>query len=166
MSEYRRVRRVRDGMIFEATRYGNEDGSWDKECITRVAGFILGLNPDVSTTVGNERILDVVRPVLKDFDPVNGKATIEVADWTSEHIFSMELGDWILKSPNTSFIFVKPYAFAYDFEDVPIQIHAKSEYDELADLIYENFPWDGETYQAVAEKVAAEVIKAGWAKTL
>lgn len=35
-------------------------------------------------------------------------------------------------------------------------------FDELADVIYDAMPWEGETYQAAAESIAVAVINAGW----
>lgn len=39
-----------------------------------------------------------------------------------------------------------------------------SDEENLADLIYANMPWDGETYQAVADQIAAKIVKAGYRK--
>lgn len=37
-------------------------------------------------------------------------------------------------------------------------------YETLSDKIYSEFPWEGDTYEAVAEKVAAILINEGWCK--
>lgn len=39
-----------------------------------------------------------------------------------------------------------------------------NEEELLADLIYANMPWDGEHYQAVADQIAAKIVKAGYRK--
>lgn len=37
-------------------------------------------------------------------------------------------------------------------------------YEELAERIYGLMPWEGETYEAVAEHIAADLINEGWKK--
>lgn len=40
----------------------------------------------------------------------------------------------------------------------------EDEFEGLADTVYEQFPWEGESYQAVAEHVASALLNAGWRK--
>lgn len=163
MTAVRSVRRISDGVKFDAVRYGKEDGTWDKDCIIRVAAFLLEMHPDAMT---NYHILEVVKPVLKDFDPSHGKASIEVLDKFSGRITVLELGEWIIKHPMASFVFVKSWAFDNEFEDVPQKIHDQEEemIDDLGLYIYVNCfgPLDGQIYQALAETTARKLVKAGW----
>jgi hypothetical protein len=155
------VRRKYDGFIFEAIKYGNLDGSWSPECATRVATFLLGMDPDKMTTVANERMLDVVKPILSQFDPINGVAPITVFDTVAKRHFTIQLGDWILRREGQPFLFVKPSAMTFDFEDLPEDVE-----NDLANFIYDECmsTLDGELYQALAEGIAARLIRAGWSK--
>lgn len=164
MIEQQLVRRVSDGIIFEAIRYGHEDGTWTKDCITKVARFVIGLDPNVKTTVENERMLDVVLPLIAEFDIPMGKAPIEVAEPDTGLIFRVELGDWILKNPNTSLIFVKPYAFESDFINVVKQAKSKTDNDVLADLIYSALPYKGDIAVSLSKHIAETVLTNGWSK--
>lgn len=152
-------------MELEALRYSEADGSWSAECITRVAKFVLGMNPDnMAGAVANDRLLDVVKPVLARFDPAAGKADIEVADWVAGHIYVVHLGDWIIKHKRSSFWVVSDDHFPEMFEVVR-EVPAKTELDELCDVIYNSFSsLEGELYQALAETAATAVYNAGWRK--
>lgn len=160
MTERKMVRRISDGMIFEAIRYGRDDKSWGPESITEIAAFVLGFDPDSRTTVANEHILDVVLPIYANFHPAMGKADISVTDQTSSVNVIMHLGDWLLRNAKTPFILVTSVDFQNEFQDLDTEIQA-----QLAHLIYTNIvPTEGETYQALAEKAANAIIMAGWSK--
>ena len=163
MSRYKMYRRVSDGMLFETCRYGNEAGAWrvwDKESITKVVAFLIGFDPE-NTTITNERILDIVRPVVKGFDPFNGVADIEVVDPTNGSIHVLKLGDWILKSPNASFIFCDTEEFEANFEVVS----QESELEQLTGLIFMHVRrTEGKSPHSIAEKLATEILKAGWTR--
>lgn len=49
-------------------------------------------------------------------------------------------------------------------EDYDGRTRKESMVDHLADVIYDLSPWEGETYQAAAEHIAAELINKGWRK--
>lgn len=160
------VRRISDGKRFTAVQYAREDGGWDSSCITTVAAFLLGLDPDRSSTVRNDRMLDVVKPVLTAFNPAQGRADLEVCGPGSPHSSVIKIGDWILKDPQpdqlfgSSFIFVTNDAMKTDFEDY-------SRYDELHDLIHdvlETQEVDSAQAYHLAGKIAGELIRAGWSK--
>lgn len=133
---YRKVKRISDGTVFETIRYGNPDGSWDKECISKIAAFVLGFDPDIKTTVGNERILDIVRPVISEFDPINFKAPIEIVDPKHGGILRVELGDWILKDNSSLSCFKNYSSFASYEEAVPGKVNVINETNGLVLLSY------------------------------
>lgn len=148
---------------YRAVQYGNSDWSWDPDGITKVAALVLGMNPDVVTTVANERMLDVVRPVLSEFDPAHGKATIEVLD--GSNVFPVALGDWVLKPLDGGpMIFVKQFSFSLEFEPLPVEVEA-SALDELTELIYQVFaPLDDTRHKSLSRSAAETVLQAGWTK--
>lgn len=150
--------------VVEAVRYGTWNSSQASGAALRIAKFILGVDVDSHTTVMNERVLDVVKPEVETWDPDNGIANIRVVDQEHDHMYKMALGDWVAKTSDGGLIFITAEAFRRDYEDVPPEVIVKSEFDELADLIYDNFPWEGQTYEAVAENVAGELIRRGWKK--
>jgi hypothetical protein len=164
MIEQRLVRHVRNGIIFEAIHYGHEDGTWTKDCITKVAAFVIGLDPDVHATVENERMLDLVLPLIAEFDIPMGKTPIEVADPDTGLIFRVELGDWILKNPYTSLVIVKPEVLKTEYVDVAKKAESKSENDVLADLIYSVLPYKGDIAISLSKQIAETVITNGWSK--
>lgn len=161
---HRKVRRISDDVIFEALLYGHEDGTWSRGCITSVAGFVLGLNPDLNTTIQNDRMLDVVRPIMNEFNLEKGSAPLSVAVRSSGKIHRIELGDWILKNPDKQFLFVKPDVFTTEYMDVPPEVVTQTEYQQLFDLIYSILPWEGDLYKLLTRDLTAGIIQAGWSK--
>jgi hypothetical protein len=164
MYKSKRYRRIEDGVIFEAVQYKRP---WDHDnAITEVASFILGMDTDKATAVANENVLDIVRPLTHLWHVGRGVATIEVSDPVTGLYFEVQADDWICKKlafENSGLSIVEPAYFEKDFEEIaPEEI--RTEFNDLSDLIYENFPWEGETYQAVAEQVAAILIGNGWTR--
>lgn len=168
MSETKLVRHKDTGQLFRAIQYGDYDRRWSKEDITDIAAFVLGVNPDNKSTVANDRLLDVVKPVYNRFDPLSGVADIDITDpATGNHTYTLELGDWIIRreglNKNRSLAFVKAWAFVENYVDeepVPIP----ESVDEVANFIYMKCMagMEGELYQALSERIAAELHKAGW----
>lgn len=153
--EFPRYRRLKDGAVFEAVRYGRPDGSWDDEAVTRITRFVLGVDVDTRMSVSNEAMLDVVKPNLKRWNLSAGIADIEVIDTKTGMAYTMHLGDWIVKMADGSFIYVDAMTFGKEYA-VPM------EFNELSDFIFEYFPWEGPAAKAVAETIAAKLIWAGW----
>lgn len=156
MDKYDRYRRKSDGAVVEAVQY-NLAGA-----VSKIAAFVLKMDVDDHITVANEHLLDVVRPVHDAWNPNSGVATIHVVDPGTGFIFPMLLNEWLARCDNGALLTIKPNAFIRDYEKIQPEA-PKSEYDELADVIYESFATlEGELYQALAERAASAVIKAGW----
>lgn len=156
----KKYRRLSDGVIIEAVQYRPP---WEeKNSISKVASFILGIDTDQGIAVPNEKMLDVVRPLTHLWHMANGVATIEVISPKNGQPHRVASGMWIVKLGIDLIFFTQtsfPLLFEELIEDVP-----RSELDILANSIYDIFPWEGETYQAVAENVAASLIKDGWSR--
>jgi hypothetical protein len=152
--------------VYRAVRYGNDNRSWDTECTSRIAKFVLGLDVDTRVVLENERVMDVVQPIQDTWNPAHWVADIEVADWPRGARYKMSLGDWLIKDEQGVLAHVKPLEFVQQYERVPKVDVRYTQFNELSDLIYKNFPWEGETYQAVAENVASEIMNSGWSKPI
>lgn len=165
MTVYTKYRRKTDGKIVEAVQYGGADGVWTPEETTKIAAFVLGVDPDSMTVVSNEHVLDVVKPILTDWSAKEGRAPLEVADVQGGSSYRLELGDWVVRSKGRSangflsheLVFVTKVVFPYDFELL---------FDDLADVIYNECMegLEGELYQALAEKIASVLIDKGWTR--
>lgn len=141
-------------VVVSAIRYG--DGvAWTKEDMSKVASFVLGLDVDAQTTAANERVLDVVQPMLEMWDAKNNIAPIVVSG-----VGTMEFGDWLVRvdgEPDmiTSF---KNARFVRDFEKL-------DDVRELTSLVLDNIQSDRYSITpAVAENVASAILRAGWSK--
>lgn len=80
-----------------ALRYGSNGGQWDNRALIRVAAFITGVDLD-SSSITEDQILDVVRPVEAFWDPERNVADIEVI--TGKRILGMTLGQWLVSYGN------------------------------------------------------------------
>jgi len=103
----------------EAVRYGTWDARWYDEATTDVAKFVLGLDVNTRTSILNERMLDVVRPLPKEWNPKRGRADISIFDRGNGISHLASLGDWILRFPDKSLGVCSPEAFRRGYEDIP-----------------------------------------------
>jgi hypothetical protein len=155
--------------MVEAVRYGDENGRWHADAVAEIAQFVLGgLDVEAGVTLENERIMDVVKPVEQRWNPDKNEADLDMVDPFTGNLIPLKLGQWIIRDrfghiwldEDSHFTDVYyPVALIADEAQAELNI-----VNELAALIYDHFPWEGATYEAVAETVAAEIIKAGWAK--
>lgn len=146
--------------IVEAIRYGTVDSKWHPDAAMKVARFVIGINDD-HVTVSNERMLDVVRPVLSRWDPTKGIADIDVIDLSVGLGYTVKLGSWISKLEDGRLLISTPTAFRRDFEDQPED--AKADLDLLSSEIMSILKWDpSQTLAALA--LAEELLTRGWRK--
>lgn len=165
-------RRHVDGKIGEAFQYGKEGAPWHQDLLTEVAEFVTGIDVDQHSTISADRILDVVQPVLVDWNHKEGKAPIQVADVQNNNVARLEFGDWIVRFPSKEpLVFVSKQLFAVHYEKVEmIDGEYKSQRDlkteELAQFIYEKcfVGKNGPIYHDLADNTAKVLFKAGWRK--
>lgn len=160
------VRRRNSGEIYDAVQYSEPDESWSPGCIGQVAAFLLGVDPDKATTVANDQMLDVVRPLFTEFDPTNGIATIEVMDREAGNLMKkVQLGIWILSRPGIPLYLVDPSRMWELFEPLPGTVH-RADIDALTKFIYEDCfdTPEGSTWIRLAEHTAGKLIRAGWSR--
>lgn len=166
-----KYRRISDGSIVDAFQYG-EGRSWTKDAVTRVVEFVTGIDVDNHTGISNERVLDVVIPILDDWDAVNGKVPVQVFDTKTGDSARVELGDWIVKLPTGALLFIKQAAFSETYEPVEMlgsgryKSHKELEIEELATFLYKDAFSDFEMDfpEGIAHLVAPKIINAGWRK--
>ena len=154
-------RRKSDGLVIEAIQY---QLPWEHDnAIGEVAGFVLQMDLDKATSVMNEQVLDVVKPLTPKWDVRTGKAPIVVIDPVSGQHYEVDAGEWLARIENgdKSLILIQSNAFSSEYE-LDERVH--DQWSKLSDFIYKHFPWDGEEYHAVAANVAAALIGAGWRK--
>lgn len=149
--------------VYTAVRYGNEDRSWDESCVPRVAKFVLGIDSETRVTLKNERIMDVVRPIEKTWDPKNWMADIEVADWVQGQRYRVRLGDWLVKDTSGQLHLVTSEAFSTDYEEIVATSALRNDYDKLVDSIQDCLPW-GPSDKKLARRIADVVVSSGWKK--
>lgn len=119
MSNVRRFRKRKDRQfIVEAVHYGTWDARWYDEATMDVAKFILGVDVNTRTSILNERMLDVVNPIQKEWNPKKGRADIYISDRGNNVQYTASLGDWILRYPDGSLGVSKSEAFRRDFDEV------------------------------------------------
>lgn len=171
MIEAQKYRRISDGSIVDAFQYG-EGKTWTKEAVTRVVQFVTGIDVDNYTGISNERVLDVVIPILGEWDAANGKVPIQVSDTKTGESAKVDLGDWIVKLPNGALLFIKKSAFGETYEPVEMleagryKSHKEIEIEELATFLYKDSFADLEMDfpEGIAHLVAPRIINAGWRK--
>lgn len=157
----RKFRKREDhGFVVEAVRYGTVDSKWHPDAAMKVARFIIGVNDD-HVTVSNERMLDVVRPVLNRWDPAKGIADIEVVDLAVGLSYTVRLGSWVVKLGDNRLLISTPTAFRRDFEDQPEE--AQSDLDTLSAEIMSILKWE-ESQAFVATLLAEQLLALGWRK--
>lgn len=171
MSNEQKYRRKFDGAIVTAFQYG-EGKPWDEQTLSRLAAFVTGVDVDRHTSMDAERVLDVIKPVLTDWDATRGRTPIEVADVSSHSTSTIDLGDWVVKPNRGPLVFVSKKEFPEQYE--PVRVSGDGQYmsevelqaEELSDFIYDKCMkhLDGELYQALAENIANKLVKAGWRK--
>ena len=157
-------RSISSGEVVRAHRYSNPTRPWRSEDVAELAKFVLGHDMNTRITVANEHILDVVRPVESRWAPHDHLADVAVADWIRNTTLNLSIGWWIVKDDNGGLSAMSNSSFESTYEPFMKALPPKTPLDDLADLIYANFPWEGETYQAVAERVASQIINEGWEK--
>ena len=162
MSKKYRVKST--GQLVQAIRYSNPTRPWKSEDVAELAKFVLGHDMNTRITVSNEHILDVVRPVESRWAPHDHLADVTVADWVRSTTLNLSIGWWLIKDEQGALFATNNTTFESDYEPFFTPPPPKTDFDILADLIYNNFPWEGETYQAVAERVASQIINDGWVK--
>lgn len=151
-----------DTTIYTAIQYGNEDQSWDAKCMPRVAQFVLGLDVDTRVTIANERVMDVVQPVQQRWQPEHMVADIRVADWPRGTTYQVRLGDWLLKDEVGNLLHVGYGDFKIGYELVVPVLPPRTTLDDLEDLVYAHFPWQGDIYRATARRIAGSILNAGY----
>ncbi len=165
MSEVVLVRRKRDGLYFDALQYGVPETRWDPDWLAQVASFVLGLRDvNKSTAVPNERILDVVRPVMTKFDPAAGVATIQIVDSFSGIQREIELGDWLLKRDQEPLATFRGYLWD-EFERPTPENVADTETQELGRFIEKLRPYPENILPDKAKDMASKIISAGWRRS-
>lgn len=173
MTLHKFMRRKSDGVVIEVVKYGEADGSWSKESTTRVAAFLLGFDPDNGTSIQNERMLDVVRPIYDSFDPINRVADIEVYIPSMSITYCMKLGVWLGKDRD-SFFFMTEQALYSEYVEVAEEV-APSEFDALSEFLYkkcfdgreswrQDIAWRNIAWRDFANDVAEKLLKAGWSR--
>lgn len=168
MARVNTYRRMYDAIMVEGFQYG-EGQPWDQMATIRVAAFVTGIDINAQTTIRTERLQDVVRPILNDWDMSKGQAPIEVAQGSGKT--RLDLGDWIVREPNGTLLFVKEKAFYEQYEplhkvDGQFRSLVEIETDKLGTYIYEECMThlEGDLYRSLAENIAGKLIKAGWKK--
>ena len=167
MAQRNKYRRKFDGVILEAFQYG-EGKPWNQIATTRVAAFVTGIDIDNQTSIKTERVLDVVEPILADWDMGKNQAPILIAQGGGR--IRLDLGDWVVREPGGKLLFVKQNAFDDQYEPLfeikpgHYMTQLEIQTDKLASFIYEECmsALDGELYQALAENIAGKLIRAGW----
>jgi hypothetical protein len=168
MPRVQKYRRKFDGVILDAYQYG-EGKEWTPEATTRVAAFVTGIDINKTTTIETERVMDVVTPILTEWDHRTGKTPINVSHKSG--IIRLDLGDWVVRNPDGRLEFVKQDTFDDQYELLR-EINGRYlslveiETDKLSDFIYDECmsTLDGELYQTLAENIAGKLIRAGWRK--
>jgi len=146
-------------------QYGNADGSWNVNAVHQLADFLLGLDVNNGVTVDNERMLDVVRPVAKRWKPEQNLADVDIYDHAHKSLCRLHLGDWVMRDSNTYHTYIEGWALSEHYEEIlPEPVVETDLVEELANLIYMRMPWEGETYQAVADSLATTIVSEGWTK--
>lgn len=166
MSAVQKYRRKFDGVVVDAYQYG-ESKEWSPEANTRVAAFITGIDINKTTTIETERIQDVVRPIITDWDMSQGKQPIEVAH--KDGNVRLDRGDWIVRNPQGKLEFVKQNAFDDQYEPLhevrPGQYMSVMEVkvEELSNFIFTECManLEGDLYLQLAESIARKLINAG-----
>lgn len=176
-----RYRRKKDRFVVDAYQYG-EGKPWTQDSISKVVAFMTGIDVDNHTGVSNERILDVVRPILHEWDKTINRTPIEVANWPSHVFYRVDLGDWIVRLPmgeegsdkavQATHVFVKNADFWNEYETVQnyFGVYKSQEDLDIEDLTV--FIWeevlsdlkDEEKGQELSKKAGELIIKAGWRK--
>lgn len=158
----KKYRRLSDGLVIEAVQYGKE-GRYEDGAIREVAGLLLGIDVDAQVSVANERMFDVITPIQGKWSPQKGIADVVVTDPYTGMRFTLSLGDWVVRNGD-QIAFVQPGAFREEYEEVLPEV-PRTEFDDLSDVIYSSFSnLEGDLYQALAEKAASAVIRAGWSR--
>lgn len=163
MKKSERYRRKIDGSVFDAHQYGGTR-SWSTDAITNLASFILGMDTDAQTSIINERLLDVVQPIKEEWG--GGKFPVHIYSLTTGVKRRIEIGYWVVKMTDQTFVLVTPEAFEHDYEKVEEGLTPKeTDLDILTTIIREAFgPIDGNVYQHIARAAAKKVIQAGWTR--
>lgn len=167
MALVKKYRRKFDGVILEAYQYG-EGREFDPTAMTKAAAFVTGIDIESQTSIKTEHVMDVVQPVLADWDMSKQSAPILIARGNDK--IRLELGDWIIRESNGKIDFVKKNAFYEQYEELhevgPGRYMSMLEIqtEKLSSFIYDECmsTLDGELYQALAENIATKMIKAGW----
>lgn len=162
MTKQRVFRGKHDDRLYRGIRYGEDDGTWSKECIPRIVGFIIGYDPNKNVTALNERMLDVVTPIYRNFDPVHGVADIQIFDPKTEIHHQVKLGTWIMKSPDETLSYIQPEHLADNFEEIIPKTVDTSEFDELVAFI--NDDCESVDRNVLASVLATKLLRAGWTR--
>lgn len=83
----------------EAIRYGDAQGLWYEGAAVRIANFVLGHDVNSTTTVLNEHMLDVVKPIDEFWKPEDGFADLEITNQRTGTRLSIGLGQWLARYP-------------------------------------------------------------------
>jgi hypothetical protein len=171
MTTAQKYRRTFDGSIVDAFQYG-EDEPWTNDAVTKVVEFVTGIDVENHTGIANERVLDVVVPILTDWDASAGKAPIMVADTKTKTSERVDLGDWIIKLEDGSLVFAKHNVFLKTYEPVKLlpsgtyRTYKEMEIEELATFLYKDAfaEYEMDFPEGIAHLVAPKIISAGWRK--
>lgn len=160
----KKYRRKSDNRIYTAVQYGNEDLTWDIQCMPRVAQFVLGVDVESRVNVGNEWVMDAVQPVTDRWTPEHMVADILVADWVRGTNYQVRLGDWLVKDEDEQLLHIGLGDFRNDFVLLIEELVERTPVEELSELIYAHFPWQGELYKKTARRIATTAVNSGWIK--
>lgn len=168
MPRYGTYRRKSDGHMAKAVQYGEPGREWDPSWITEIRNFMTGIDLDTRTTGANEKFLDVVQPILKDWNVELGIADLLISDPGSGEPVKFGLFDWVVSHGNSLFSYISGHEFFRLYEPaLPDDLSPEEkEFEYLANFIYnECMPTlDGELYQALAETIASKLLASGWKK--
>lgn len=161
-------RRKSDGAVVHAVQYGVPNSAWYPEWIAEVRNFMTGVDLETRTTGQNEQFLDVVQPVLKDWNVELGIADLLISDPGSGEPVKLGLFDWIVSHGNSLFSYLNVTEFFKLYEPaLPDNLSPEEqEFERLANFIYNECmsTMDGELYQALAQNIAARLLEAGYRK--
>lgn len=100
-----------------AERYGDENGQWDDEAVTRIYAFMAGITLDEARTAG-ARVVDLVQPTGA-WDPARCEHDLRIWDGTVHKAWlPLRLGEWVVKGVKGEFYPVGNEVFETTFESV------------------------------------------------
>lgn len=165
MVEVKKYRRVEDGLTVSAIQYDLPHRRINQDAVSTIARFVLNMDVNRVTTVSNEHILDVVRPVPDRWNPLEGVATISIVDPRTGHSLWVELFDWLCRTSDGDLMVVNPAEFNQKYTEI-LPKKVRTEVEELRSVIKSIIgPLDGQVYQNLADDLAKGIMRAGWSRS-